>query len=117
MVTVENNLIGLEKNQNICTLTLNRPHKRNSLSPELVKLLLNTFEQLASDDSIRVVVLRGAGDKAFCSGYDIRSLPKIHRLISKSFPFTFHRGVFKRNRLSAWRFSSGVSKNCQSGRF
>ena len=77
MVTVENNLIGLEKNQNICTLTLNRPHKRNSLSPELVKLLLITFEQLASDGSIRVVVLRGAGDEAFCSGYDIRSLPTV----------------------------------------
>lgn len=66
----------LVKNENsVCTLTLNRPEKKNSLSPELVEILLDALERLAADDAIRVVVLRGFGDEAFCSGYDIRSLP------------------------------------------
>jgi enoyl-CoA hydratase/carnithine racemase len=59
----------------MATLILNRPEKKNSLSPELVKILLQTLEELSADDTIRAVVIRGAGDKAFCAGFDIGSLP------------------------------------------
>ena len=55
---------------------MNRPEKKNSLSPELVQSLLTTLEKLSGDDTIRVIVIRGSGgDQAFCSGYDIGSLP------------------------------------------
>ena len=70
-----NKLLLIERNKNVCTLVLNRPEKKNSLSPELVELLLQTLNELSADDRIRAVVIRGAGDNAFCSGYDIRSLP------------------------------------------
>ena len=70
-----NKLLLIEKNQNICTLVLNRPEKKNSLSPELVATLVDSFEELAADDTVRVVVIRGFGHQAFCSGYDIRALP------------------------------------------
>ncbi len=66
-------LVNTQKN--VCTLTLNRPEKKNSLSPELVQTLLVKLEELATDDAIRAVVITGFGDHAFCSGYDIRSLP------------------------------------------
>lgn len=59
----------------VCTLTLNRPEKKNSLSPKLVETLLDTLEKFEADDVARVIVLRGSGDEAFCSGYDIRALP------------------------------------------
>jgi len=72
---VGNKLLLIEKNQNICTLVLNRPEKKNSLSPELVATLVDSFEELAADDTVRVVVIRGFGHQAFCSGYDIRALP------------------------------------------
>ena len=72
---LKHNLLLVERKTSVCTLVLNRPEKKNSLSPELVTLLLQTFEELSADDSVRVVVVRGAGEKAFCSGYDIRSLP------------------------------------------
>ncbi len=68
---VRDNLLSVKIEKNVCTLTLNRPEKKNSLSPELVKILLQTLEELSVDDTIRAVVIRGAGDKAFCSGYDI----------------------------------------------
>jgi len=63
------------RTHNVVTLALNRPQKKNSLSLELVDILLKTLEDLAADDKVRALVIRGAGDKAFCSGFDIRSLP------------------------------------------
>jgi enoyl-CoA hydratase/carnithine racemase len=72
---VQNRLLQVHKKNYLATLTLNRPEKKNSLSPELVKALLQTLAELSADDTIRTVVIRGAGDKAFCAGYDIGSLP------------------------------------------
>jgi enoyl-CoA hydratase/carnithine racemase len=75
VTVVGKKLLSIEKNKNICTLVLNRPEKKNSLSPELIDTLVDSFEELAADDTVRVVVIRGFGNQAFCSGYDIRSLP------------------------------------------
>jgi len=72
---VNKKLLLIETKNNICTLTLNRPEKQNSLSIELVELLKSSLKELAIDDGVRAVILRGAGDKAFCSGFDIGSLP------------------------------------------
>ena len=65
----------IKRKNNVITLILNRPAKKNSLSLELVKILLKTLEDLAGDDKVRALVIRGSGDNAFCSGFDIRSLP------------------------------------------
>jgi enoyl-CoA hydratase len=72
---VQNRLLRSDRKNHVATLTLNRPEKKNSLSPELVDLLLQTLQELSSDDTIRTVVIRGEGDHAFCAGYDIGSLP------------------------------------------
>jgi enoyl-CoA hydratase/carnithine racemase len=72
---LNDHLLLVERKNNICTLILNRPEKKNSLSIELVELLRSSLTKLATDDSVRAVILRGAGDKAFCSGFDIGSLP------------------------------------------
>jgi len=81
----------VKRENNVVTLTLNRPEKRNSLSPELVQLLLQTLRELAADASIRSVIIRGAGSSAFCAGYDIRSLPtgsesNVHENLDKVSP-------------------------------
>ena len=68
-------LLLVQKKNNICTLVLNRPEKQNSLTIEMVELIESTLSQLAQDGTVRTVILRGAGDKAFCSGFDIGSLP------------------------------------------
>jgi enoyl-CoA hydratase/carnithine racemase len=72
---VNKKLLLVQKENNICMLTLNRPKKQNSLSIELIELLESSLRELAQDDAVRTVILRGAGDKAFCSGFDIGSLP------------------------------------------
>ncbi len=72
---MKNQTLQIEKKNYVCTLTLNRPEKRNSLSIDLVYDLYETFQKLAGDDEIRTVIIRGQGDQAFCAGFDIASLP------------------------------------------
>jgi enoyl-CoA hydratase len=58
----------------VTTLTLNRPEKRNALTYALLQDLKRTLETLADDPRTRVVVLRGAGERAFSSGLDLGSV-------------------------------------------
>ncbi len=60
-------------------LTLNRPTGLNALTLEMVRLLHERLRQWADDPAIRAVALRGAGEKAFCAGGDIRSLYDSHK--------------------------------------
>ncbi|MBU3914848.1 enoyl-CoA hydratase/isomerase family protein [bacterium] len=75
MTQTKSDVLQVRKDGFICTLTLNRPEKRNSLSPELLINLKETLDEFAKDDSVRAVVIRGAGDKSFCAGYDLNLLP------------------------------------------
>ncbi|MBC7571502.1 MAG: enoyl-CoA hydratase/isomerase family protein [Spirosoma sp.] len=56
----------------VCRITLNRPQVYNALSPGLITDITNAIEACGTDDAVRVVVLTGAGDKAFCSGADLK---------------------------------------------
>ena len=55
----------------IATVTLNKPEKLNALSQAMWARLGEVMRTLDADDSVRCVVLRGAGDKAFAAGADI----------------------------------------------
>jgi enoyl-CoA hydratase/carnithine racemase len=57
----------------VTTLCLNRPQQFNALSEELLEALQRAFDELASDSSVRCVVLAAAG-KAFCAGHDLRQM-------------------------------------------
>lgn len=56
----------------IATLTLCRPAARNALNRALVAALLTALRDLAARPDLRVVILRGAGERAFCAGADLR---------------------------------------------
>ncbi|MEO8042603.1 MAG: enoyl-CoA hydratase-related protein [Acidobacteriota bacterium] len=58
------------------TLTLNRPEKRNALNDALVDALKTALREAHADDTLRAIVIRGAGND-FCSGADLESLRKI----------------------------------------
>ena len=63
----------VDKRDGVAVVTLNRPEKRNALSPEMIVRLAAFWNEIAEDDSIRVVVVTGAGDKAFSAGGDLGS--------------------------------------------
>ena len=52
------------------TITINRPEKYNAFRPETVEELIDAFKRAGSDRGVAVIVLTGAGDKAFCTGGD-----------------------------------------------
>jgi len=62
-----------EDKDGIATLTMNRPDQFNSLSEALLEALQRELERVAADDSVRVVVLAGAG-RAFCAGHDLKEM-------------------------------------------
>ncbi|MEE8307805.1 MAG: enoyl-CoA hydratase/isomerase family protein, partial [Gammaproteobacteria bacterium] len=64
-------LILVEREQDIATVVLNRPHKLNALIKPMWQKLGEVMRSLADDDSLRCIVLRGAGDKSFAPGNDI----------------------------------------------
>ncbi|MCB0220956.1 MAG: enoyl-CoA hydratase/isomerase family protein [Chrysiogenetes bacterium] len=64
-----------EVDGHVCTLTMNRPQKKNALSPNLVNELIVALETARDDAEVRVIVLTGAGD-CFCSGGDLGGMGK-----------------------------------------
>ncbi len=69
------NLLLIEQKGFIAFLTIHYPKKRNALTPELLMELQINLEAFSKNDDIRCVVIRGSGDKAFSSGYDIEAIP------------------------------------------
>jgi enoyl-CoA hydratase len=61
----------VEKNDRVATIIINRPEKRNALTIKIREESVAVLKDLAADESIRVVILTGAGDKAFIAGADI----------------------------------------------
>ena len=64
--------LDVEADGRVVTVTVNRPDARNAMTFEMYEGLHALCEQLDADPGVRVVVLRGAGDRAFVSGTDIR---------------------------------------------
>jgi enoyl-CoA hydratase len=67
----ETSKLLLEKDGPIGWIVFNQPEKRNAVSQEMWQQMPEYVHDLAADDAIRVVVLRGAGDQAFVAGADI----------------------------------------------
>lgn len=65
-------LVRVERRAAVAIVTINRPERMNALSWATVQRLGEVGRELAADSSLRVTVLTGAGDKAFCAGADLK---------------------------------------------
>jgi len=63
--------------EGVATVTVNRPEKMNALNAATIVELNSCFQNLALDDGVRVVVITGAGEKAFIAGADINELAQM----------------------------------------
>lgn len=70
-------LVTTSKTDGICTVKINRPDKLNAMNMDVAKELVEIFENLGKDDSVKVIILTGEGDKAFSAGADIEYMSKI----------------------------------------
>ena len=66
-----NTVLITERHDDIIILILNRPQSFNAINSELRVELISALEQANLDDSVRAVIVTGAGEKAFCSGQDL----------------------------------------------
>ena len=65
------NAITLERDGHVANIRLNRPEKHNAINAEMSAELIECLDALEADEEVRVIVLTGAGEKAFCAGADM----------------------------------------------
>ena len=70
-------LIEATRDGEIVTITLNNPDKRNALTKQAWVQLAHTLEQISMNETVRCIVMRGAGDKAFAAGADISEFSEV----------------------------------------
>lgn len=66
-----------EKEGHVATLTMNRPEVRNALNAEMLCRLADAWQDVNDDPEIRVAILAGAGEQAFCAGADLDRLVRM----------------------------------------
>ncbi len=74
-----------EVKESIAIVTINRPDKLNALNIQTMQEIEELFAELKDDENVKVVILTGAGEKAFVAGADIAELNKLDILTGKEF--------------------------------
>ena len=69
--------VTLEIADRIATITLDRPTKHNAITPAMAAQLADACRAADSDPAVRVVIVRGAGERAFCAGSDLNALGEV----------------------------------------
>jgi methylglutaconyl-CoA hydratase len=69
----DNTSVLLEKRGQAFWITINRPEKRNAINGDVIAGIANGYRTAHDDKEVRVIVLTGAGDKAFCAGADLQN--------------------------------------------
>jgi 3-hydroxypropionyl-coenzyme A dehydratase len=70
-------LVTTTKSDGICIIKINRPEKLNAMNSDVAKELISIFEKTGTDDTVKVIILTGEGDRAFSAGADIEYMSKI----------------------------------------
>ncbi|MGH6679576.1 MAG: enoyl-CoA hydratase-related protein, partial [Bradyrhizobium sp.] len=69
----DNASVMLERRGQAFWITINRPAKRNALNGEVIAGIAKGYREAHEDAEVRIIVLTGAGDKAFCAGADLQN--------------------------------------------
>mgnify|MGYP001582519876 CR=1 FL=1 len=82
---MNNQNLLVEMRDRIATVTINRPDKLNALNAQAKSELRDLFAQIKTDSNVDVVILTGAGEKAFVAGTDIKELTILNSKTGKEF--------------------------------
>lgn len=100
--------------EGVALITINRPERRNALDAEHYAALSEAWERVRDDAAIRVAVITGAGDKAFCAGADIKSF--VGRETELSELWLTQKGQLLNRGLEVWKpVISAINGACVGG--
>lgn len=77
--------IQLEPHGDIAVVKINRPEALNAMNVDVISELSRTIDILAADESIKVVILTGAGERSFCAGADISFMVNIEPMQAEKY--------------------------------
>lgn len=106
--------IDFTEQDGVALITINRPEKRNALDHEHYDALSDAWRRVRDDEAIRVAVITGAGDRAFCAGADLKSFvgapPSLSALMNTQQGQLLNRG------LEVWKpVVAAVNGHCLGG--
>jgi enoyl-CoA hydratase len=88
-------VILVKKDGPIAVVTINRPKAFNSLNSDVLEGLGSAFDDIAMDDAIKVVIVTGAGEKAFVAGADIKQMVEMTPMEARAFMTKGHEVMNK----------------------
>ena len=88
-----------EVQDGVATITINRPKAMNALNPQVVAELDQAIGQVEADDTVKCVVITGAGDKAFVAGADIAAMVQMTALEGRRFSLMGQNVFFRLEKL------------------
>jgi len=91
--------IQLEPQEDIAILRLNRPEALNAMNVDVISELSKMIDILAADDSIKVVIITGAGERSFCAGADISYMVNIEPMQAERYATSAQSVINKIERL------------------
>ncbi len=94
MANYEN--IILERENKTTTITINRPHSLNALNAQTIKELSSALDELNNDDSCRVVIITGSGEKSFVAGADIKEFTDLNSAQAEELARKGHQSLFNK---------------------
>ncbi len=83
----------LERNEQVATILLNRPEKLNIINSEMVAGITEAATELARDDDVLVVVVRGAGERAFTAGVDVNEMRRLDAASARGHISRLHQAI------------------------
>ena len=91
--------IQLEPNGEIAIVRINRPEALNAMNTDVIAELSKTVDILAADESIKVVIITGAGERSFCAGADISYMVNIEPMQAEKYATSAQTVINKIERL------------------
>jgi enoyl-CoA hydratase/carnithine racemase len=90
----------VKKEDGVCWISLNRPDKLNTIIPKMLDLISEALDNAEDDPSVRCIVIKGTGDRAFCAGADVSFLKKLSSSEAKEVSKKGHKTFMKIQNIS-----------------